>query len=114
MNKVKIKILLEQWTDLINIGEQISKEKASKNADGLSGRIRRTTGKPVVFDSETHEDQRAIQNLLCKELPQWADLIHSQPAIMDGYAWTRNDFIDLYFEYFRFVVSKLQRIMGNK
>lgn len=113
MNEIKVRTLLERWTTLLYIGEKISKEKASKNADGLSGRILRTTGKPVIFDFETHKDQQEIQNLLCQELPQWADVIRSQPEIMDGYPWTRNDFIELYFGHFRLVIEKLQRIINQ-
>lgn len=112
MNTVKIQALLKRWTDLVDTGEQASKKKASKNGNGLLGRIRRTTGKPVIFDFETHEDQQTIQNSLCQELPQWADLIRSQPEIMDGYPWIRGDFIELYFGHFRLVIEKLQRIIN--
>jgi hypothetical protein len=110
MNTTEIQSLLAQWDELIHTGESISKEKADKNNGGLQGRIRRTIGKPVIFDFETYEDQQRIQNLLCQKLPQWSDLIRSQPAIMNGYPWTRDDFIYLYFRHFRLVVEKLQRI----
>lgn len=113
MDKIKVRTLLERWAILLNTGEKTSREKASKNGDGLSGRIRRTVGKPVIFDFETHKDQQEIQNLLCQELPRWADVIRSQPEIMDGYPWTRSDFIDLYFGHFRLVVEKLQRIIDQ-
>lgn len=112
MNIVRIQELLRRWTTLIEIGEQASKEKASKNVGGLSGRIRRTTGRSVIFDTNTYENQQKIQNLLCQEIPQWADIIRSQPEIMDGYPWTRSDFIELYFRHFRLVVEKLQRIIN--
>lgn len=113
MNKTKIQELLQQWTELINLGKQRSIEKANKSLGGLKGRIKRTTGKPVIFDSSTYKDQQQIQHLLCIELPQLANLIRSQPVIMDGYSWIKNDFIDLYFEHFCLVVEKLQRIIGQ-
>lgn len=113
MNKPQIQILLYQWKEVINKGKIVSKEKAEKSAGGLLGRIKRTIGQPVVFDILTYDRQRNIQSLLCKELPQWADLIRSQPEIMDGYSWTRNDFIDLYFEHFNLIIGKLQRIIGK-
>lgn len=111
MDKTKVQKLLKQWTALIENGECISKTKAEKNTDGLMGRIKRTTGQPIIFDLETHENQKEIQNSLCQELPQWSDLIRSQPEIMDGYSWTRSDFIELYFGHFKLVVEKLKRII---
>lgn len=113
MDTSQAQILLYKWSDIIIKGKLISKEKAQRTINGLAGRIKRTTGQPIVFDIETHNQQQIIQNSLCLELPQWADLIRSQPAIMDGYSWTRNDFIDLYFEYFSLIIEKLRRIIGE-
>ena|GEM_PF-5616803 len=113
MNTMKVQQLLDRWDTLLEMGEQASKAKASKNADGLEGRIRRTTGTPVIFDFDTYEYQKDIQNSLCQELPQYADLIRSTPEIMDGHAWTRGDFIELYFGHFRLVVEKLRRFIGQ-
>ncbi len=110
MDKDNVVKLLDLWTSVLNKGESTSKEKASLNSGGLEGRIRRTTGGPVIFDSETRAKQSVIQNSLCKELPQWADVIRSQPEIMDGYAWTRKDFIELYFRHFHIVIEKLHNI----
>lgn len=110
MDKDNVVKLLDLWTNILNKGESVSKEKASRNCGGLEGRIRRTTGKPVIFDSVTIEKQGVIQNSLCKELPKWADIIRSQPEIMDGYAWTRKDFIELYFRHFHIVIEKLHKI----
>ncbi len=113
MNKPVVQELLAQWVELIVVGERVSIEKASKNNEGLNGRIRRTTGKSVIFDFESYDEQVRIQNLLCKELPQWADVIRSQPEIMDGYSWTRRDFIELYFGHFRLVIEKLKKIINQ-
>lgn len=113
MNEIKVHKLLKQWTILINTGEQASKTKAKKSANGLMGRIKRTTGQPVIFDFKTFDDQKEIQNSLCRELPQWGDIIRSKPEIMDGHPWNRNDFIELYFEHFRLVVEKLTRIINQ-
>lgn len=110
MSETKVKILLQQWGVLIDTGEESSKTKASEAKGGLNGRIKRTVGLPVIFDFKTYDEQVAIQKELCKELPQWSDVISSQPEIMDGYPWTRGDFIELYFEHFRLVVSKLHKI----
>lgn len=114
MNKLQIQILLYQWMGVTSKGKIASQKKAEKSIGGLCGRIKRTVGQPVIFDIETYDRQKSIQDMLCKELPQWADLIRSQPAIMDGYSWTRNDFIDLYFEHFDLIIEKLQRIIEKK
>lgn len=114
MNAVKVEKLLKQWHVILDIGEHQSKYKASKSRDGLIGRIKRSTGQPVIFDFETYEKQKAIQKTLCLELPEWSDVIRSKPEIMDGYHWTREDFIELYFGYFRIIVDKLQRITEKK
>ncbi len=111
MNKPKIQTLLKQWDSLIKIGQKESKGKAGKSPGGLDGRIKRTTGASVIFDSDTFEKQSKIQVALCKELPKWSDLINSQPEIMDGHPWKRGDFIDLYFNHFGMVIEKLNRIM---
>lgn len=110
MNKVKVQQLLDRWNTLLEIGEQASRGKASKSQDGLDGRIKRTIGTPVIFDSDTFGSQNDLQASLCQEIPQFADLIHSKPEIMDGYQWTRGDFIELYFEHFRLVIEKLRRL----
>jgi hypothetical protein len=113
VNTVKVQQLLDRWDTLLEMGEQTAKTKASKNADGLEGRIRRTTGTPVIFDFDTYENQKYIQNSLCQKLPQYANLIRSTPEIMNGHAWIRNDFIELYFGHFRLVVEKLRRLIGQ-
>lgn len=112
MNAEKIQQLFDKWDILLDTGEKAAKTKASQNTDGLEGRIRRTTGTPVIFDFDTFENQRGIQNLLCQKLPQFANLIRSQPEIMDGHAWIRGDFIELYFRHFRLVVEKLRKLTG--
>lgn len=114
MNKNKVQTLIRKWSGLIDVNEAISKEKADQNTDGLRGRIKRTIGTPIVFDLKTHKDQQKIQNALCQELPQWNSLINSQPEIMDGHAWLRGDFIELYAEHFRIVVEKLKRITDKR
>ena len=113
MDKSKIKTLLNKWVELIDTSKQISIKKASNAQGGLLGRIKRTTGKPVIFDSKTYDEQKTIQKSLCEELPKWADIITSQPQIMDGYPWIRKDFIELYFSHFDLVVEKLQRIVDQ-
>ncbi|KKN91110.1 hypothetical protein LCGC14_0219750 [marine sediment metagenome] len=113
MNKETVIKLLKKWDATIDIGEQVSKMKAQKNVGGLMGRIQRTVGRPVIFDTQTLDDQKIIQNSLCKELPQWSDVIRSQPEIMDGFKWTRGDFIELYFGHFRMVVEKIRKIIDK-
>lgn len=111
MNEVKVQALLKQWEIILEIGEQAAKTTAEKSTNGLLGRIKRTTGQPVVFDLTSYEKQKIIQNDLCKELPRWADVIRSKPEIMDGYSWTRKDFIELYFDHFQLVIEKLKRVV---
>lgn len=111
MDKKITEELLRVWTELLVYGEKASITKAESNPDGIDGRIRRTSGQPVIFDSESHKTQLILQDLLCKELPEWANIILSKPEIMDGHKWTRKDFIELYFEHFRIVIEKLERIV---
>ena len=111
MNVVVVKELLAEWTELIVASEKACLEKAGRTSDGLSRRIKRTSGKPVVFDFKTYEQQQKIQDALCVELPEWSDLIRSEPEIMHGYSWTIKDFIDLYHSHFTIVVEKLSRIL---
>jgi len=113
VSKQNVQVLLEQWKKLIDIGEQVSIQKARRNKDGLKGRIRRTSGMPVIFAFDSYDKQRKLQNLLCKELPQFADLIRSTPEIMDGHPWKRKDFIELYFSHYRIVVEKLRRLTSQ-
>lgn len=113
MNKTAIRTLLERWITSIDAGEKISKNNAKKLPDGLLGKIKRATGQPVIFDLKTHEQQRELQKEIRQECPQFADLILSQPEIMDGFHWTRRDFIELYFSHYRLVVEKLYRIIDR-
>lgn len=114
MNTIVVKELLMEWTELIGDSKRACLKKAGKATDGLKRRIKRTLGKPIVFDFKTYEQKQIIQNALCAELPEWADLIRSEPEIMDGYKWTSKDFIDLYHSHFIVVVEKLNRIIFQK
>ncbi|KKN98850.1 hypothetical protein LCGC14_0140910 [marine sediment metagenome] len=111
---IKTKELLSQWRAQLSIGQCASTIKAKNCPGGLLGRIKRTKGQVIVFDITTYTNQVKIQTSLCKELPQWADLIKSQPTIMDGFAWTRQDYIYLYYSYFHMVVEKLRRIVESE
>ncbi len=113
MDKQKVYRLMSEWSMILEVGAEASIQKADKQPGGLSGRINRTTGHPVVFDSGTYQQQLAIQKQLCAELPRWADLIQSQPAIMDGHQWNRKDFIELYYSHYRLVIDKLREVMGR-
>lgn len=114
MNKAKVINLLDQWTAVITIGRNVSEKKAKQIDGGLSGRIKRITGTPIIFDLEAYEKQIKIQKLLCGELPQWTDIINSKPEIMDGHAWIREDYIELYFNHFRIVIRKLHGIINRQ
>lgn len=114
MDETKVTELLKQWSITLDIGECQAREKAKKTKNGLTGRIKRATGKPVIFDFVTYEKQKEIQDTLCLELPEWSDIIRSTPELMDGFFWIRGDFIELYFEHFRLVVEKLKRIIEKQ
>ena len=114
MNKITVLKLLEQWTNSINDGEKTSKNNAKKLPYGLLGKIKRATGQPVIFDLDTYEQQKKLQKAICQECPQFADLVLSQPEIMDGFHWTRRDFIELYFSHYRLVIEKLHRIIDRE
>lgn len=111
MNTIVVKELLAEWAELIVDSKKACRKKANQTAGGLHRRIKRTSGKPVVFDFRTYEEQQKIQKALCVELPGWSDLIRSEPEIMNGYSWTSKDFIDLYHSHFTVVVEKLGRIL---
>ena len=113
MNQTKVQKLLNKWITIIEVGELASTMNAAKMRGGLDGRLKRTTGSPVVFDEISYVEQRTVQNQLCKELPQWSNVIRSNPEIMDGYSWTRNDFISLYYNHFRLVVEKIRQIVSR-
>ena len=111
INRDKIIQLLNQWETTLYHGELASLENASKIKDGLKGRIKKTTGPPVIFDFDSYDRQGIIQRELCREWPGLTEVILSVPDIMNGYAWTRSDFIELYFSYYRLVIQKLRRII---
>lgn len=113
MDKQKVHQLLIEWSMLIETGSKTSIQKASEHPGGLSGRINRTTGNPVIFDSDIYKQQLIIQKQLCIELPRWADLICSQPAIMNGHKWNRKDFIELYYSHYLLVVEKIEHIVND-
>ena len=113
MDKQSVYDLMTKWSMILEIGSELSTQKATGQPGGLSGRISRTTGYPVIFDSKTHKQQLEIQKRLCAELPRWADLIQSQPAIMDGHQWNRKDFIELYYAHYRLVLDKLRQVMNR-
>lgn len=109
MNETKIMELLNEWEELLVYNKDIWIDKVSAMADGLDGRLKRTNGHPVVFDADNCERQQRFQGLLSQELPELMVIIHSVPDLMDGFAWTRGDYIDLYFEYYQMVIEKLRR-----
>ena len=111
MNINKVQELLQQWAKLLDSGEQAAREKAVASDGGIDGRIKRTKGSSIVFDIDTFEAQTKIQNSLCREAPLWVQVIRSQPGLMDGYQWSRRDYIELYFEHFRLVIRKIQRLL---
>jgi hypothetical protein len=113
MNHRKVSQLLDQWDELIDTSKKISLKKANSSMD-IEGRIKRTTGKPVVFDSDMHDNQKNLQRLLCEEWPKMSRIINSQPMIMDGYAWIRKDYIDLYFEHYSLVIFKLRQSINKE
>ena len=113
MDKEHILHLVQQWEDLIIVGETISKHKAGHQPGGLRGRIKRTKGDPVIFDADSFLRQKVIQKDLCTAMPGKAPLIRSKPELMDGYAWIKIDFIELYFEHYRIVTEKIRAIVNG-
>lgn len=111
MRTAVVKKLLLEWEELIVDSKKACLKKANQTVGGSYRRIKRTSGKPVVFDFKTYKEQQKIQQTLCSELPEWSDLIRSEPEIMNGYSWTTKDFIDLYHSHFTVVVEKLGRII---
>lgn len=114
LNINRINHLLDIWSKLLIVGEELAQDKVTKSNGSLDGRIKRTTGQPVIFDFETYKKQTRIQAELSTELPLLTDLINSQPAIMDGFSWTKRDFIELYFYHYNMVVQKLKDKVERK
>jgi len=113
VNSTKIKIILENWKQAIILGKKEAIEKINKMPDGKSGRIKRIVGSDIVFDLKYYRNLLAFRDQLCLELPHIADIIRSDPNLLDGYTWTRGDYVDLYFSHYEMVVDKIAQAISK-
>lgn len=104
----KVSVLLDKWEMLLETTQRTAIQKIKKMPGGMEGRIKRTEGSPVVFDSDGYNAQQIIQQELIKELPEYASHIASDPPLMDGHPWLRRDFVQLYFEHYKILIQNLR------
>lgn len=112
MNSELVDQLLIQWDGILTAAEVHINEKINKFSEGRHTRIRRTEGRPVVFDFKTALRQREIQDRLGAELPQLANIIRSEPALQ-GYNWKVGDYVELYLQHYRLVIQKIKEVIAN-
>lgn len=113
MDETKIQIILKNWETAIELGRAEVLDKIKKLPNGLRGRIRRINGNPIVFGLKYHKNMTSIKNQLCAELPRLADIIRSDPDLLDGFAWTRGDYVELYFSHYEMVIEKIRQVLLN-
>lgn len=104
--------LLAKWRKILHTGKERAILKISKLPDKLNGRIKRTDGEPIIFDLESYQQQKSVQRELQKLLPDLSDIITMQPSALEGYEWTREDYVDLYFSHYNLIIDILIRRIG--
>jgi len=113
MNKNKVETILSDWIIAIESGRSGSLHKIKRLPDGSHGRIKRTSGNPIVFDAKYHKNMGILRSQLCAELPHLADVIRSDPDLFNGFAWTRGDYVELYFSHYEMVIAKIRRALPS-
>ena len=113
INEVKIRVVLKDWKTAIELGRIEVLDKIKKLPNGLRGRIKRINGNPIIFGLKYHKDMIILRNQLCTELPHLADIIRSDPDLLDGFAWSRGDYVELYFSHYEMVIDKIRRALLN-
>jgi len=113
MDKSKVQTILDNWETAIELGQAEALGKIKKLPDGLQGRIKRTNGNPIVFALKYHKNMIILRNQLCDELPSLADIIRSDPDLLDGFAWAKGDYVELYFSHYKMIVAKIRRASPN-
>ncbi len=113
MNKREIQQLLSLWKSTLRLGfnnsndivDEIRKRDPQK-------KIHRTTGPPVIYDRLTFHSQIGLQAQLCKLMPEHIEIINSEPALT-GHDWPIKDYVELYYNHYNLVVTKLKEILCN-
>lgn len=114
MNTTHIDSLLKAWELLLGSGLVSSCNNMEKTLiRDPDSRINRIENPPVIFDRHFYTEQKAIQELLTKQYPEYSHIINSVPALT-GYEWKIMDYIDLYFKHFHLVVKKLKETINIK
>ena len=112
MNHESIEGLLTKWHGILIAAKMRIDSKIDQFSNGRDTRIKRTEGRPVVFDLRTAMQQKDIQDQLCVELPQLANVIRSEPAIQ-GYNWKVGDYVELYLQHYQLVIQKVREAITN-
>ena len=102
--------LLMQWEGILSTTKTCVDERIDQFGDGRETRIKRTEGGPVIFDFKNAVKQKKMQERLCEEMPQLADLINSEPAT-EGYKWKVGDYVELYLRHYELVIKKIRENM---
>lgn len=109
MDVEKIHKILDEWSSLMLSGEKSSIENAIKYRDVLSEEP--TINNQCIFDHEIRKKQIIIQNMLCKEMTEWKNIIFSEPEMISECSLIYEDLIELYFKHLRWIVEKLRKII---
>lgn len=102
-DRESVKSFLVVWEQLLETG-RIASNKKQKDPNK---RIHRTTGSPIIFDRSSWKEQINIQKSLTHLMPEYKDLINSEPAL-NGYEWKTSDYIELFFDHYELVIYKLK------
>jgi len=81
--------------------------------NGLDGRIPIKDNKRIIFDYPSDKRQTDAQQQLCYFRPDLTALITSEPQIDDG-EWKIEDYLELCYNHYLLVISKLRRIINEE
>jgi len=108
----QIKILLEQWEDLLDNSHKKSCHNAKISYRNLNHKTQSPNNKPIIFDQDGYAKQTHIQAKLCSLLPDLKCIINAEPDIND-YNWKIGDYLELYFNHYRIIIQKIRKFGIN-
>lgn len=107
MDKERVQGLIQEWCVILIQG----KARAQLRYLTIPKIFVPRTGPGVeVFDRMFYEEQYEIQMSLCEELPEFIQMMFSEPDL-DNDNWKVNDYIELYLNHYFLVITKIQEIL---
>lgn len=94
--------LLKRWDALLESIREQGLHNFAVMHGGPEARIAITSRKPFITDNQLHAAQQGIQTELTALLPQYKQVIWSEPDLRG--AWSGRDYIDLYVGHYRTAV----------